>query len=177
MEGGLKIESIIIEGMQGMGDQGFIEEISWYFINLFGNSTRIDYGSGHELNFFAFVIGLMEFDILQHDGKQLLVILSKYYDLCRRLILVYRLEPAGSHGVWGLDDHFHLIYIIGSSQYCEDPNAPSVQSLLNPMILGKEKDVNLFANAILFILKLKSGRFNEYSPILMDIISRVLNWK
>lgn len=119
----------------------------------------------------------MDYDKLHHDGVQLLILLSKYYDLCRRIILVYRLEPAGSHGVWGLDDHFHLMFIIGASQYCEDRTAPSVQSLLNPMILGKEKSLNLFANAILFVLKLKSGRFNEHSPVLMDIVTRVRNWE
>lgn len=172
-----KITTIILKGLEGMGEQGFLEELSWYFINLFGNPTRIDYGSGHELNFYAFIIGLMDYDKLPHDGVQLLILLSKYYDLCRRIILVYRLEPAGSHGVWGLDDHFHLMFIIGASQYCEDRTAPSVQSLLNPMILEKEKSLNLFANAILFVLKLKSGRFNEHSPVLMDIVTRVRNWE
>ncbi|GME73458.1 unnamed protein product [Ambrosiozyma monospora] len=49
-------------------------------------------------------------------GQEILIMLSKYYDLMKTLILSYTLEPAGSHGVWGLDDHFHLIYIVGACQ-------------------------------------------------------------
>jgi len=34
----------------------------------------------------------------------------------RRLQTVYRMEPAGSQGVWALDDHQFLPFIWGSSQ-------------------------------------------------------------
>ncbi|GMG56452.1 unnamed protein product [Ambrosiozyma monospora] len=99
--------------------KGFKTEIQYYLLGSFGSRERLDFGTGHELSFMAFLGGLLMVGILSPEastGQEILITLGKYYDLMKTLILSYTLEPAGSHGVWGLDDHFHLIYIVGACQ-------------------------------------------------------------
>ncbi|CAK9436481.1 uncharacterized protein LODBEIA_P10390 [Lodderomyces beijingensis] len=154
-------------------------ETNYYLANAFGSAMRLDYGTGHELSFFAFLAGLMRSNIIHPTGEELLMMFARYYDLARRLITVYNLEPAGSHGVWGLDDHFHLIYILGASQFCDDPTGqvPSVRTALSSSNLTMYKSSNLYTNAVAFIFKLKSGPFHEHSPVISDIHANVLSWK
>ncbi|ODV65768.1 Phosphotyrosyl phosphatase activator [Hyphopichia burtonii NRRL Y-1933] len=160
---------------------GFLSEIKHYILNSFGSQLRLDYGTGHELSFLAFLGGLFELkilDIKKLSGAELLTIFGKYYDLCRRLILLYSLEPAGSHGVWGLDDHFHLIYILGAAQFNGSQNMmiPSVLLVLSDHTISSYKLCNLYVNAIAFIHKIKLGPFNEHSPIIFDIHATVSLW-
>ena len=83
-----------------------IEEISYYLVESFGNDTRIDYGTGHEMSFAMFLMCLFKINALtKSDAKATAVkIFNQYLILVRKLQLQYNMEPAGSHGVWSLDD-------------------------------------------------------------------------
>ncbi|KAI9600273.1 hypothetical protein H4Q26_000052 [Puccinia striiformis f. sp. tritici PST-130] len=85
----------------------------------FGSFGRLDYGTGHELSFLGYLSILHLTRILNNQDLLLtgLIIYQKYFNLCRRLQKVYNLEPAGSKGVYGLDDFFHVVYILEVPNY------------------------------------------------------------
>ncbi|KAL6202676.1 hypothetical protein ACLB2K_026381 [Fragaria x ananassa] len=76
-------------------------EIVPYFTDSFGNPSRIDYGTGHETNFAAWLYCLARMDLIKQEDYPAVVarVFVKYLELMRKLQLVYCLEPAGSHGV------------------------------------------------------------------------------
>lgn len=94
--------------------------ISPYLLGCFGSFGRIDYGSGHELCFAMFLLclSLLRFFQPTPDEEKALVlrVFERYLGVVWRLQDVYKLEPAGSHGVWGLDDYHFLPYLWGSAQ-------------------------------------------------------------
>jgi serine/threonine-protein phosphatase 2A activator len=98
--------------------QSHRKEITFYFAASFGDKQRIDYGTGHEANFICFLLCLNEINLVDFNDYPALVldIFWNYILLVRKLCLSYWLEPAGSHGVWGLDDYNFLPFYFGSSQ-------------------------------------------------------------
>ncbi|KAJ8039296.1 Serine/threonine-protein phosphatase 2A activator [Holothuria leucospilota] len=93
-------------------------ELKAYVTEGFGNYTRIDYGTGHEMNYAAFLCCLFKLRVLTEADSVAVVhhVFNRYLKFMRYLQMRYRMEPAGSQGVWGLDDFQFLPYIWGSSQ-------------------------------------------------------------
>lgn len=151
-------------------------EIYPYFADSFGNATRIDYGTGHEANFAAWLLCLARLGLVDQDDYQALVarVFVKYLDLMRKLQTTYWLEPAGSHGVWGLDDYHFLPFIFGSAQL-KDHKYMKPKSIHNQDILDSFSHEYLYLGCVQFVKKVKKGVLAEHSPMLDDI-SAVLSW-
>ncbi|OBT66972.1 hypothetical protein VE03_04232 [Pseudogymnoascus sp. 23342-1-I1] len=175
------------------------DELASYLLGGFGSSQRLDFGTGHELSFLAFLGALWKLggftagDEISDDGRLersiVVGVIEPYLNVIRRLVLTYSLEPAGSHGVWGLDDHFFLSYIFGSAQYSpaikdgepmpiegSRPDAPSPDSVTKMNIVNRERKKNMYFAAIGFIYDVKTGPFWEHSPILFDISGIRTGW-
>ncbi|KAL6970141.1 hypothetical protein U1Q18_047353 [Sarracenia purpurea var. burkii] len=151
-------------------------ELMPYFADSFGNASRIDYGTGHETNFAAWLYCLARLGLIKEEDYQAVVsrVFMKYLELMRKLQLVYCLEPAGSHGVWGLDDYHFLPFVFGSSQLI-DHKYMKPKSIHNEDILDNFSSEYLYLSCIAFVKKVKKGMFAEHSPLLDDI-SGVPNW-
>lgn len=127
-------------------------EINVYFTESFGNATRIDYGTGHELAFIMFLCALYKVHALTeadnlHTG---LKIFNSYLLFVRRLQLTYRMEPAGSHGVWSLDDYQFVPFIWGSAQFAvNSPIEP--HHFLEDDVIERYKSDYLFIGCIDYI--------------------------
>jgi hypothetical protein len=98
-------------------DEG-LAEAAEYLVNSFGNRKRIDYGTGHEVHFIAFLLTLTKLGVVGEADLPALVlrVFWSYIGVMRALQREYWLEPAGSHGVWGLDDYHFLPFLFGSAQ-------------------------------------------------------------
>jgi serine/threonine-protein phosphatase 2A activator len=171
------------------------EELQTYLLGSFGSPQRLDYGTGHELSFLAFLGciwklgGFAEAEKGVEERGVVLGVFQPYLNLIRKLIKIYTLEPAGSHGVWGLDDNSFLPYVFGSAQFCPAisdtdetpvegsiPDAPEASSVTNSNVVQKERTRNMYFSAVGFIYDVKRGPFWEHSPVLFDISGIRAGW-
>ncbi|KAG7007633.1 hypothetical protein G7Y79_00009g027420 [Physcia stellaris] len=163
-------------------------ELEPYLLGSFGSAQRLDYGTGHELSFLAFLGciwklgGFQSQEPVLKERNIVLSVIEPYLQLVRKLIKTYTLEPAGSHGVWGLDDHSFLPYVFGSAQYGpaisqkdpvpvegSHPNAPNPADVTKAVSVERLRKTNMYFAAIGFINDVKTGPFWEHSPTLYDI--------
>ncbi|KAJ2076961.1 Serine/threonine-protein phosphatase 2A activator [Coemansia sp. RSA 988] len=153
-----------------------ISELAPYLTEGFGNATRIDYGSGHELSFLVWLLCLCKLGFLEPSDSTAIVLVAfkKYLDVCRQLQRTYKLEPAGSHGVWGLDDYQFLPFYFGSAQFIGSGIAPAES--IAPRLISEQGDEYLYLQGIRFIMEMKQGPFFEHSRQLYDI-SGVPKWE
>ncbi|KAG0010938.1 Serine/threonine-protein phosphatase 2A activator [Entomortierella chlamydospora] len=126
-----------------------IKEISPYLTQSMGHGTRIDYGSGHELSFVAWLCCLEIIGFLHRQDHPAVVlrVFVRYLELVRKLQRTYHLEPAGSHGVWGLDDYQFLPYLWGSSQLRDHPRLKPI-AIMQPQYLEDYSSDYMYFRAI-----------------------------
>ncbi|XP_041974063.1 serine/threonine-protein phosphatase 2A activator-like isoform X1 [Aricia agestis] len=154
-----------------------VPEIKIYLEESFGNSTRIDYGTGHEMSFVMFLCCLYKIGCLKDEDNVATVtlIFNKYLEISRRLQQTYRMEPAGSHGVWSLDDYQFVPFIWGSSQLVDQPRIYPPVKFLEDEIVDKYAEEYMFLSCIKYIKEVKKGPFAEHSNQLWSI-SAVGSW-
>lgn len=153
-------------------------ELALYLQGSFGDERRIDYGTGHEAAFFAILFALGARGMLAKTDAAdcVLVVFAAYIRVMRRLQTVYVLEPAGSHGVWGLDDFHALPFVFGSSQLVGMEDEVPTGDVYKEQIIREYSDRYLYVDAIKQVLLAKRGApFHETSPMLYDI-SGVPSW-
>ncbi|GAB1286194.1 Serine/threonine-protein phosphatase 2A activator [Apodemus speciosus] len=139
-----------------------VPEVAVYLKEAVGNSTRIDYGT--------------DIGVLRVDDQVAIVfkVFDRYLEVMRKLQKTYRMEPAGSQGVWGLDDFQFLPFIWGSSQLIDHPHLEPRHFVDEKAVSENHKDY-MFLQCILFITEMKTGPFAEHSNQLWNI-SAVPSW-
>mmetsp|Transcript_2722 Transcript_2722/g.7709 ORF Transcript_2722/g.7709 Transcript_2722/m.7709 type:complete len:404 (+) Transcript_2722:189-1400(+) len=156
--------------------QGAAAELAGYWSESFGNIVRIDYGTGHETSFVVLLFCMAKIGAITGDCLQAMVsrVFVEYLNLMRKLQTTYWLEPAGSHGVWGLDDYQFLPFYWGAAQLIGHPYIKP-KSIHNEEILEGFSAEYLYLGCVTFVKQVKKGNLSETSPMLNDI-SGVPNW-
>ncbi|PWY97480.1 putative RRD2-activator of the phosphotyrosyl phosphatase activity of PP2A [Testicularia cyperi] len=153
------------------------KELSVYFQESWGNEKRIDYGSGMELNMACWLLCLCKLQILKlpEDGPALVLkVFWQYIQVMRDIQSTYWLEPAGSHGVWGLDDYHFLPFLWGAAQLSSHRHLRP-KSIHDSEILEEFASKFMYLACIQFINSVKTASLRWHSPMLDDI-SGVKTW-
>ncbi|KAG0091427.1 Serine/threonine-protein phosphatase 2A activator 2 [Podila epicladia] len=153
-----------------------IPEVSKYFVECWGNRKRIDYGTGHEASFLAWLYCFDKLGLIKEEDYKAVVIkvFFKYMEVMRNLQFAYWLEPAGSHGVWGLDDYHFLSFLFGAAQL-RGHKYIRPKSIHDNDIVSEFAVDYMYLSCVKFINSVKSASLRWHSPMLDDI-SAVKTW-
>jgi len=204
-ERGYQAAAAAVDGNANSNDEclPLLKEMSCYLHDAFGHPIRLDYGTGHESSFMvalyaACKLGWMDETTAvagEHQTPQppsmdklkatTLSIFHAYLQVTRQLQMKYRLEPAGSHGVWGLDDYHCLPFYFGACQ-CQAPVSPNdehIEEMPVPSDITHEPMRKRYSKTLLYfgcmdyICTLKRGApLFECSPMLYDISQTCPSW-
>ncbi|CEG79247.1 Putative Peptidylprolyl isomerase [Rhizopus microsporus] len=154
-----------------------IPEVAVYFCESFGNRTRIDYGTGHEANFMAWLLCLEKLKVIdsKDDAAVVLRVFVRYIQVMRRLQFQYWLEPAGSHGVWGLDDYHFLPFLFGSAQLL-DHKYIKPKSIHDQDVVEQFYKSYMYLGCIHFINNIKTSATLRWHSPMLDDISACKTW-
>ncbi|ANQ10648.1 Serine/threonine-protein phosphatase 2A activator [Plasmodium coatneyi] len=162
-------------GLENPSEHTF--QLGHYLKNSVGNRKRIDYGTGHELNFLLFLFCLNKLHFFgPSDYKHLVLVLYRQYLECvRRIQITYTVEPAGSRGAWGLDDFQFLVFLFGAAQLSYNTQIKT-DDIEKKELLELWAPKYLYFDALKYISMLKHAPFHESSQMLYDI-SGVETWE
>jgi len=151
-------------------------ELAAYLSDSFGNATRIDYGTGHEMAFVVYLCSLFMVGVWGDEDRPAvgLKVFGRYLDVCRKLQNIYRMEPAGSQGVWNLDDYQFVPFIWGAAQMRKGAQVRP-KSIPDYDIANMLADDYHFFACIKHISEVKRGPFAEHSNQLWNV-SGVQTW-
>lgn len=155
----------------------YVDELGDYFVGSFGNATRLDYGTGHECSFLVMLHCMHELNLFAATDLDAipLVVTARYLKLCRSIQRTYMLEPAGSHGVWSLDDYQFVCFLWGSGQLVGQ-NALRPNCVLDEALVRNSADDYLYFAGVEYVKVTKKGPFFETSPVLHSLATTVVSW-